>query len=315
MTPTTIDLAIVHTLAYADVFSFPMTVAEIHHFLIGIAAPQADVRLALSQPSPWLAKYIQQHTEDGQTFYALWNARDHIFELRVQRLAASQALWPKAVGYGSWLGAIPFVRMVAMTGALSVHNASDANDDLDYMLVVQSGRVWLARLFAVAMVRAGRLWGVTLCPNYVLSTEAMAQTRRDLFVAHEVTQMIPLVGHDLYAEMRDLNAWATSYIPNAAQPFFTTTDDKPRGLIALAKRTVEWMLGGAIGDRLEAWEMNRKLRKLGVAEESSDEVELNAQQVKGHFMNYGQLTLQRYEERLVTLGLSPFAVESGAAAD
>ncbi|MFN8450301.1 MAG: hypothetical protein U0521_17370 [Anaerolineae bacterium] len=39
---------------------------------------------------------------------------------------------------------LPPVRMVALTGALVVRNASDNDDDLDYVLVTRRG-AWIAR--------------------------------------------------------------------------------------------------------------------------------------------------------------------------
>lgn len=315
MSPTSLDVAIVRTLAYADVFHFPMTAAEIHHFLIGESSSLTNVQVALLHPSAWLRGYIQERWLDGEPYYALDVAETTIFEQRAYRQQVSAQLWPQAVRYGTWLGWLPFVRMVAITGALSVQNVSSPDDDLDYILVVKNGRVWLARLFAVAMVRIARLWNVTLCPNYVLATDAMALSEADLFLAHEVTQMVPLVGHLCYQEMRDLNEWAIYYLPNATAPFFKTSDEAPRAGIALLKRFLEWCLGGALGDRVEAWEMRRKLQKLGASAQPSDEVKLDAQQVKGHFMNYGQITLQRYQTRLVQLGLMPHPSDQSSAAD
>ncbi len=315
MTPTTTDFAIVQTLAYADVFNFPMSVAEIHHFLIGHLAALSEIQTALTHPSDWLCQYIQSQLIEGQPFYALQTANSTIFEQRQRHQQASWQLWPKAIRYGKWLGYLPFVRMVAMTGALSVHNASSLDDDLDYILVVKTRRVWLARLFAVAMVRVVRVWGVTLCPNYVLATEAMPLPKADLFLAHEISQMTPLVGHAVYYEMRALNTWSIDFLPNAIAPFFPTVEAAPHGVAAATKAACEWLLGGFIGDRLEAWEMRRKLRKLGMHLQANDEVKLDEQQVKGHFMSYGQLTLQRYHDRLVHLDLMPHPLDQSSAAD
>lgn len=315
MTPQTLDLAIVQTLAYADVFNFPMTAAEIHHFLIGQHTKYSDVQQALEHPSAWLGEYMQVEMIDDEPYYALEIASSHIFHQRQQRKATSAILWQKAERYGSWLGRLPFVRMVAITGALAVQNVSSSDDDLDYILVVHSGRVWLARLFAVGLVRFAQLWGVKLCPNFVLSTEAMAQSNTDLFLAHEIAQMIPLVGYDLYEDMRDLNRWATEFLPNARQPFYPTIDQPVRGLWAMLKQASEWFLSGTLGDWLEQWEMRRKLRKLGGPLENNDEVKLDAQQVKGHFMMYGQLTLSRYHARLTQLDLMPHLHDQSSAAD
>lgn len=315
MTPHTLDLAIVQTLAYADVFNFPMTAAEVHHFLIGHRVTCSDVQQALGHPSAWLCEYVQVGMIDDEPYYALQMASPQIFLQRQQRKAISAILWQKAERYGAWLGRLPFVRMVAITGALSVQNVSNSNDDLDYILVVQSGRVWLARLFAVALVRYAHLWRVTLCPNYVLATEAMAQSNADLFLAHEITQMIPLVGHDLYQDMRALNGWAIEFLPNATKPFYPTTDQPAQGFWAVLKQASEWLLGGALGNRLEQWEMHRKVRKFESHLQDNDEVKLDAKQVKGHFMMYGQMTLSRYHARLTDLNLMAYLHDQSSAAD
>jgi hypothetical protein len=47
------DEAILHTLLYADIFDYPLTPAEIHHFLIAEPATRESVEAALEH-SPWL---------------------------------------------------------------------------------------------------------------------------------------------------------------------------------------------------------------------------------------------------------------------
>lgn len=230
--------------------------------------------------------------------------------MRHQREVASASLWPKARRYAIWLGHLPFVRMVGLTGALAVRNASATDDDLDYLLVVRRGRVWLARLFAVILVRICRLWGVTLCPNYVLSEESLAEDNHGLFMAHEITQMIPLVGHHHYQKMRRANAWTASILPNASHPLYAEEDYRPRRLGCWLQRAGEFILSGPLGNTLENWEYRRKLRKFAPELEGSVEARLDEEQVKGHFMGYGEYTLQLFEERIERIGLPPLAMEA-----
>ncbi|MHB8753239.1 MAG: hypothetical protein ACYDBJ_29145, partial [Aggregatilineales bacterium] len=110
--------AILQTLLYADVFQFPMTDREIHHFLIGVAATPAQVQQTLSE-SRWLAARI----ECGGGYWALRIGRMNSVDIRAQRERVSSALWPMARRYGALLAHVPFVRMVGLTGALAMHNA------------------------------------------------------------------------------------------------------------------------------------------------------------------------------------------------
>lgn len=299
------------TLLYGDVFTFPMNAAEIHHFLIGTSASQGDVEHALMMPSPWLKIRIINATIDDCHYYAVHNRSSEIFEQRRQRQQASAILWSKAKRHGRYLGMLPFVRMVALTGSLALHNASDPKDDLDYLLIVRDGRVWLARLFAIVLVRICKLWGVTLCPNYVLSSQALAQKPQSLFLAHEVTQMVPLVGHLTYRQMRRANDWTAHYLPNAEGAFYQENDAAPKLVGRWFKRIGELIFSGPLGNWLERWEMRRKIRKFSPQIRTSIEAQLDEERVKGHFIDYGHITLQQYQQRLEDFGLS----EHTSAAD
>ncbi|NDJ86412.1 MAG: hypothetical protein GYB66_11030 [Chloroflexi bacterium] len=300
-----LDRAILSTLLYGDVFGFPMSAAEIHHYLIGVSTTYNTVRNALNNPSQWLASHIVCDTREGEAYYKVRLQKEDIVAWRQQRRAASSTLWPKARRYGILLGHFPFVQMVAITGSLAMQNAQDPNDDLDYFLIVHPRRVWLARLFAVILVRITRLWGVTLCPNYVLAEDALEQDPQDLFMAHEISQMIPLVGHAVYEKMRAQNRWTEELLPNARSVFWPEPDVQPRGVGRVLQRFGEWILSGRIGNWLEAWEMRRKRRKFAEQHPEAKEVQLDEHRVKGHFTDYGHTTLLAYEQRLSALGMKP----------
>lgn len=296
---SSLDHAIVYTLIYGDLFNFPMTDHEIYHFLIGMAVSYEAVQFALENPSPWLESHIDQKTP----YYALAGRGEVIFPLRKERELISTHLWKKARFYSRWLGMLPFVRMVALTGALAMHNARSKDDDLDYLLVVKDGRVWLARLFSVGLVRLCKLWGATLCPNYVLSEKALSQKDHTLFMAHEITQMIPFIGFDYYWHMRHANGWVGEILPNASVPFYQETDKKPRLFGRWLQFFMEWVLGGYLGNRLETWEQRRKIRKFEAQAIHSQDTRLDSDQVKGHFADYGFWTSHKFQERVAALGM------------
>lgn len=288
-----LEHAILRTVLYADVFDFPLTVAEIHHFLIHDEMVSREEVERTLRDSAVLVQYLGI----GAAFIGSVE-RPELVELRQGRKRASAALWPPALRYGQWLARIPFVRMVALTGALAMHNAREG-DDLDYLIVTQNGRVWLARLIAVVLVRWVKRSGFVICPNYVLAENALAQTRRDLFIAHEVAQMIPLFGHAVYDEMRRVNQWSDGFLPNATAAYYSV---EPRSLGAgwlLLKRAGELLLGGVVGNWLEGWEHRRKLRRFR-REKAIDGVEarLDRTQVKGHFDDFGARVLKQYDTRM-----------------
>ncbi|MCC7451526.1 MAG: hypothetical protein IT324_29220 [Anaerolineae bacterium] len=302
---STVSKAIFHTLLYADVFSFPMTDAEIHHFLIGLSASSTDVQIGLKQ-SHWLAQRIER--VNG---YCAIKGHAHMAHQRHSREAASKALWPVARRYGVLLAHLPFVRMVALTGALAMRNASDSQDDIDYILVTAPGRVWTARALTVLIVRIARLWHVGLCPNYVLAETALVQMRQDLFIAHELAQMVPLAGFHIYEAMRTANGWSMPLLPNAQGPFYKEADHRPYGIGRLLQQLGELILGGRIGDTFEQWEQRRKMRKFSAdARKPGSSAQIDDQRVKGHFNDYGTPALNEYRARLERYGLTGTAQQA-----
>ncbi|HYO87014.1 MAG TPA: hypothetical protein VER79_00085 [Candidatus Limnocylindrales bacterium] len=289
-----LDDAILQTVLYGDVFNFPMTPREIHHFLIDDAPCSLNDVEDTLRTSPLLAEVLVQ--AGG---YVALKDRVELMVLRAQREAASAQMMGTARRYGRWLSRLPFVRMVAITGALSMRNAADTHDDLDYVLVTARGRVWLARAFAIVIVRLGKVRGAVVCPNYVLAETALAQSRRDLYIAHEIAQMTPLYGFAIYEQMRALNGWACHYLPNARVPFYSQAEGRTGALFGAFKRAAEWLLGGRTGDALERWESARKVRRFQAQmAEAQHDAQLDSEHVKGHFRDHGQRVLHQYALRL-----------------
>jgi len=283
-----LEAAVMRTLLYADLFQFPMTLEEIHRYLIHHQAIDRPMIQQCLYESPILQSLLCQH----HGYIALREHQDYI-QIRLEREQDAKQMWHEAQRYGKWLSRIPFVRMVALTGALAVRNPAGRSDDYDYLLITQPGRVWLARAFAILLVRVVRLFGRELCPNYVLASDQLVQKRQDLFIAHEIAQMVPIFGNQLYREMFAKNAWMTNFLPNA-RPHKKQQDRR-----SVFKSLLEKLLGGAMGSQLEKWEYQRKRRKFSshIDQPQADAL-IDDGHVKGHFQDHGHPVLNKYRERL-----------------
>lgn len=299
-----LDTAILRTVLYADVFSFPLTVAEIHFFLIhDHPVSVIEIRSALTT-SPALARLLRREGD----FIAL-HGREAFIRERERREMATRQLWPLAEHYGRWLARLPYVRMVAITGALAMRNAAAHDDDLDFFLLTAPGRVWLARACAIVLVRLARLRGVTLCPNYIAAETALEQDHQTLFIAHEVAQMIPVYGLDLYAALRAANPWVAACLPNASGHFHSAQTAVHGRLWHMLKQLAETALNNRLGDALENWEHRRKRSRFAPqARQPHSAARIDEQQVKGHFNDYGHHVMAAYAERLRAFGLDDAAL-------
>jgi hypothetical protein len=109
-----------------------------------------------------------------------------------------------------------------------------------------------------------------------------------LYVAHELAQMIPLSGMEVYREMRRLNHWTDDYLPNAVM-----APELPHGVKqvqqdSLLKRILEFLFRLPFADWFEKWEMRRKIARLTREQSSSFESYFAADVCKGHVDRHGE---------------------------
>ena len=291
-----LERACVETVAYADVFDCALTQPELHRYLVGVEADRAAVRTALA--SDRVAGGFLHQTGA----YVTLAGREQLVERRRACAEHGARLWPQAARYGALLARLPFVRLVAVSGALAVDNAG-VNGDIDYFIVTEPDRLWLCRGLVIGVVRWAARRGITLCPNYFLSERALALDPPNLFMAHEVTQMVP-VGHTaVYCRFRRLNRWTDRFLPNAAgapRLCEAPSDARPRW-----SRTAEWAGRTSWGGRVERWEQTRKIGRFSRRARGHDEARFSAEWCKGHFGGYGERVRLGLRDRLRALELLP----------
>jgi hypothetical protein len=315
-----LEAGILHAVAYADVFDYPLTVTEVHRYLVGVSASSATVGSLLGN-----GRLVPQRLSRHYEYFTL-PGREGIVETRRRREQVAARIWPRALQYGRIIAGLPFVRMVAVTGALAMDNV-DPGADIDYFIVTEAGRLWLCRALVILLVRLAAGRGDIVCPNYFLSEDALILPERNPYTAHELAQMLPIAGLATYRRMRQLNAWTLRFLPNTqGLPRAVGATALPGDVAKLlpaqndaaasahgswpwrsARALAEAALRTPPGDWLERWEMMRKMRKFShyspalTSEDPSSEAAFCADWCKGHFDNHGQQTLHAYAERLHAL--------------
>ena len=294
-----VSASVLATLTYADLFDYPLSADEICRYQVGTRYYSDQIARAL-EADPHLVARIES---DGQ-FYCL-RGRSHIFPLRRKREAVSARIWKRAAIYTRWAARLPFVRMVAVTGALAMRNIS-GRPDIDLLVVARRGRVWICRRALILQVRVARLFGDDLCPNYVLSDSKLCLDQRDLFTAHELVQMVPAYGLPLYRRMLDLNRWAAAYLPCAFPPTAPATDARgraPQPPLSAPRLAIERALSARLLDGWERWEQRRLQAKLRPVLGHAAEVVCSPDQCKGHTGLHRRSVLVRYAQRMREHGL------------
>lgn len=210
------EKAILQTLCYHDLFSYPLTLEEIHRFLIGRRATLKEVRLALK-------KMIGRKVENLGKFYFLKNRRE-IVAFRKKRKKYARKKQRIARRLTKFLKLLPTVKMVALTGTVAVDNAEE-DDDIDLLIVTNAQRLWITRIGAVLLIELlasrpllekNRLRDA-ICLNILLDENhlRMPSQKQNLYVAHEIAQMeILWQKDDVYQKFLEENQWVEKFLPN-----------------------------------------------------------------------------------------------------
>ncbi len=313
-----LEQSILRTLAYFDTFDYPLTETELWRWVYPpdqaarVPTELADVQQALRQPP------LQQRVAQRDNFVFL-RGRESLVPLRHQRKQDNQRRWRRAKTVARYVEILPFVRMVAVVNTLAIDNARPASD-IDLLIVIQAGRMWLARMAVSAVVqmlgyrRHGTKIANRVCLSFYLSTEALdleplAASANDTHFRFWTSQAVPLLNiGQTYEKFQTANAWVTQRLPNAWQWDWRSRVLAPNQGLRTLKAVYETVLLSPLGEWLENWARSFQQRRFAKDTESKShqpgtDVVISEDVLKFHEADRRTEYNQRFARRLQALGL------------
>jgi hypothetical protein len=207
-------------LIYHSIFNYPLNQAEMIRWLVGEKTLKIFDREKIQKGG------LQIKWNKG--FYFLGNQEALVFQRLLKKRVGDKkkAIATKAAFI---ISLIPSVKFIGLTGALAMDN-SDENSDIDLMLITHKGTLWTTRLMSYLILKLSgmklrkyeknpRAEGQKdkLCLNMWLDEQDLVwRKNRNLFTAHEIAQIKPLVNKDnAYEKLIYKNKWIKKYWPNA----------------------------------------------------------------------------------------------------
>jgi len=145
---------------------------------------------------------------------------------RVQNEKYSQTKLILAKKTARLLSKITTVKFVGITGALAMNNAGE-NGDIDLIIITKADRLWITRLISYFVLSTMRYVlrkprrseeQNALCLNMWLDESDLIWNKKDrnIYTAHEIAQIVPLVNVDnVYEKLLWKNKWILQYWPKA----------------------------------------------------------------------------------------------------
>lgn len=245
-TLTPLRRSIIRTLAYYDIFSYPLTAEEIYHNLRENHTTPEEIKTELGKLSD--NKIVFRKEE----FFQLTNDEKYIFRRKSGNELAEKRL-RTARRVSGFISRFPFIRGIMLSGSIS-KGFMEKNSDIDYFVITHPNRVWFSRLMLMLFKKIFLLNSKRIfCINYFVDAENLEIEEKNIFTATELVTLLPTFGRNLYNQIHEKNMWVKEYYPNFPMRESKNIQDRENGLV---KSLLEKILGRKLGDKIDDYAMN-----------------------------------------------------------
>ena len=293
--------SILKTLAYFDLFNYPLSLEDIRRFLDVEADEvviETEVRSLLRQARVYRTG----------PYYSLQN-NPALADRRQKGEVHADELLLIAARNAKLLYQFPFVRGVCISGSLS-KRCADERADIDYFIITRANRLWIARTLMHLFKKLSYMRGHQhrFCMNYYIDEEALEIKEKNIFTATELLTLMPMCGNGALDQFFEANSWTSLYLPHYRDRHWV---DKGYHRTSLLKRMLEALFNNRLGDRFE-----KKLQSITDRrwKKKTERGDLNikgdrmALQCSSHYSrpdpeNFQQKVLARFYRRLKEVGI------------
>lgn len=202
-----VSQSILKTLLYFDIFDYPLNSKEIFNFLQTnhVTEKIIEERLRVLANTGFTFKFGK--------FFSLHN-NAALVDRRLKGNKEAMHFMDLARKQARLIHKFPFVSAVMASGSLS-KGYMDESCDLDFFIITQSNRLWIARTLLVLYKRI--FLGNShkyFCVNYFVDENNLEIEEKNLFTATELTTLIPLSGVQYQKKLMNENKWVANFLPN-----------------------------------------------------------------------------------------------------
>jgi len=211
---------IIKTLAYSDIFDYPLTSREVWRFLI---SDNQTERKTVQKQLKILTDLKRIDADTDGEFYFL-EGRNKIAEARKKREEWSREKLTIVQRTVKKLKVIPTIKMIGITGALAMNNCKEG-DDIDLLIVTSTNSLWLTRFLILTLCPILEIrrrkpsdteFNNKICFNLFLEEGHLKIEQENLFLAHEIAQVKPIFDKGgIYGKFIGENKWVGKYLANA----------------------------------------------------------------------------------------------------
>lgn len=221
-----LEEAIVEVFNYFNIFKYAPSTLQIYTYIqVKVSKKKLEMCLVKMEEKGTIQSKELQYTGERIWF----KPADMGFSAnREARYLETEKKFKKARLFFLFIARIPYLHFAGVSGSCAVHNARRM-DDIDVFIISAPGGMWLARLTTIVIAKAlnvHRKKGMKdtsnmICLNLFFDGLHLAvpKSKRNLYTAHEVVQIVPVVVRGgVYNSFLYQNRWVAEYFPNIKIP-------------------------------------------------------------------------------------------------
>ncbi|MBX4211773.1 MAG: hypothetical protein KW806_03235 [Candidatus Yanofskybacteria bacterium] len=309
--------AVLATLAYYDVFDFPLTAFEVWKYLINPARverlKEGITEISLSEVIRELDELLVNKKILEHNGFYFFPERVGIYDTRIEREKISAQKWKKLLKYAQWFVAVPYIKGLFISGSMAVNNSTEMSD-FDALVVARSGRLYTCRIllsFMAGMLGVRRTKHDTRAPdkfcfNHYVTDHNLGISYESLYNAQSYTSLRPiLVRDDIWVKFFRENIWLHKFVYNAQPEESYFYKLKPWPLLEGIRGLAEAVLDTVVGEWLEKflrYYQQRRIRMNPVSYAPGGRTIFTDAQLEFHPHSEERRIITRYNETVLNLG-------------
>ena len=263
-------ISIKKTLAYFDIFDYPLTASELEHFLWDgpIGGARVDFQLDLDRA-------IMAGSVGRLNGFFFLPGREKIVETRLNNVLLVEHKTRIARRAIKMISRVPFVRAVFVCNTLAA-GWPKKDSDIDLFIVAAHDKIWLVRMFVTLLMsitnlrRGRRKIADRVCLSFYvtensLNLSGVSLDPPDVYLIYWLLMLLPVYGGaEYYRRVLAENSWTRDFVKNnrANYSLSSILEVKLNKLEFFSHSAVEKIFSGRTGEALNGFCKKIQLKKI-----------------------------------------------------
>lgn len=219
-----LEKSILATIAYFDIFDYPLTITELWKWLYLEKAEENSPTIGEIWKILENSELLKSLVQKSRGFYFLKN-REVLLITREERYVLAFKKLKRAKRIAGVLKFIPGIKMIAICNSLAWTNAREESD-IDFFVVTDKNKIWTSRFWAAGFLH---IFGLRpskknnkdkICLSFFvdfdsLDLESLSTEIPDIYLIYWVAQLAPLFDRGgIYHKFWRSNSWIKKFLPN-----------------------------------------------------------------------------------------------------